>query len=142
MSTLDPQAASAAGAIKTVSFTENDLEIEDIPLNHITGENPTRNYYKEIPTIVIDTTDENKDDEPVTLHRKDARFCEPAMAEAVTDDDFRYSKYLQPQSTFHRKEMLGSEKMISDEELRFAATLVHDAMEGRTVDIKTEARYV
>ncbi|XP_052766149.1 uncharacterized protein LOC128207337 [Mya arenaria] len=142
MSTLDPQAASAAGAIKTVSFTENDLEIEDIPLNHITGENPTRNYYKEIPTIVIDTTDENKDDEPVTLHRKDARFCEPAMAEAVTDDDFRYSKYLQPQSTFHRKEMLGSEKMISDEELRFASTLVHDAMEGRTVDIKTEARYV
>ncbi|WAR20638.1 TPC1-like protein [Mya arenaria] len=140
MSTSDPQAASAAVDIDTVSFTENDLEKEDSPLNNKSGEHSNGNNDKEIPTIVIDTTDENKDDRTVTLRRKEAHFCE--QAEAVTVDDYRYLEYLQPQSTFRRKEMIGSEKMISDAELRFAATLVHDAMEGRTVDIKTEARYV
>ncbi|XP_045185027.2 uncharacterized protein LOC123543029 [Mercenaria mercenaria] len=102
-----------------------------------------------IPNIVVEnychdnnTEKDNDDDSKVTLRRKKTSFSE--NVETITNDDYKYMDYLQvPKTgTSRRKIEIGSEKMISNDDLRLAATLVHDAMEGRTTDIKTEPKYV
>ncbi|KAH3844389.1 uncharacterized protein LOC127873579 [Dreissena polymorpha] len=96
------------------------------------------------PTVVVDIDREShvchdEDDKTVTLRDK-----KTDTITRISDDDYRYMRYLDNTENIskRRKDLIGSEKLISDADLRLAATLVHDAMEGRTADIKSEIRYV
>ncbi|XP_060568420.1 uncharacterized protein LOC132727023 [Ruditapes philippinarum] len=84
----------------------------------------------------------NGDEGKVTLRRKKTSFSE--TVETIPDNDYKYMDYVQvPKTgTSRRKFEIGNEKMVSNDDLNLAATLVHDAMEGRTTDIKSEPKYV
>ncbi|KAL4238205.1 Two pore calcium channel protein 1-like [Mactra antiquata] len=90
--------------------------------------------------VSIEDESNNIDDNTVTLRRSNKKIT---FSTDDDDEEYRYWECVSTKSgTSKRMVEIGKESQISDDDLRLAATLVHDAMEGRTVDIKTEPKYV